>query len=514
MDCFACKKESKLAVNTPSCRVCVECYYKHDPCNSDEIKNDVLYHISHNSMRTTYTNNAKYCETKYGELAVSAARDYLLSKVKAKFDNIDDDLIKQLATERRTSSGPNGRTKAAAMINDIHTVLQALETKIQVIPANVDNVMSINPEFLLPESVVSRIEELERKLEIQTKEMESLNGKLQMLSTQRPQGEPAADDLETDRVDDDAPTSTADEAATGIAAAKATDEMGLIVDNGEPVVKNANDPAVQSGAVSVSGAAAPAVAGNPATSSASSAATRKATGALKHQRNLNAQNIAAVAAAQAARSGLSMDESAKVGTAAATQLAKSYAESIKLNRSGKKAVTGTIASGQHQIPLTSVTLPKPPHAAQGQTEGWNLVGNPKRKKRLAHTVPYLKGTASAIEGFSLARPKPQYTQNEALVVSGMPTDINGTKMKAYINSRAKRDVELQKVVRLDREYSGWAAVVIELTKDDYSELSKPDFWEEDVYIRPWTGPRFWRGEKRKFLTPQERKNSVRRTWED
>ena len=367
MDCFACKKESKLAVNTPSCRVCVECYYKHDPCNSDEIKNDVLYHISHNSMRTTYKNNAKYCETKYGDLAVSAARDYLLSKVKAKFDDIDEELIKQLATERRTSSGPNGRTKAAAMINDIHTVLQALETKIQVIPANVD--LSINPESLLPESVVSRIEELERKLEIQTKEMESLNGKLQMLSTQRPQGEPAADDLETDRVDDDAPTSTADEAATDIVAAKATDEMGLIVDNGEPVVKNANDPAAQSGAVSVSGAAAPAVAGNPATPPASSAAaTRKATGALKHQRNLNAQNIAAVAAAQAARSGLSMDESAKVGTAAATQLVKSYAESIKLNRSGNKAVMGTIAPGQHQTPLTSVTLPKPPHAAQGQTE--------------------------------------------------------------------------------------------------------------------------------------------------
>ena len=87
-------------------------------------------------------------------------------------------------------------------------------------------------------------------------------------------------------------------------------------------------------------------------------------------------------------------------------------------------------------------------------------------------------------------------------------------MRACINSRAKRDVELQKVVRLDREYSNWAAVVIELTKDDYSELSKPDFWEEGVYIRPWTGPRFWRGEKRKFLTPQERKNSGRRTWED
>ena len=84
-------------------------------------------------------------------------------------------------------------------------------------------------------------------------------------------------------------------------------------------------------------------------------------------------------------------------------------------------------------------------------------------------------------------------------------------LREYINSRAKRNLDLLHVHRLDREYAGWAAVVIKISKEDYSQLSKPDFWEEDVYTRPWTGRRHWR-EERKFVKPQERWNSVRRTW--
>ena len=514
MDCFECKGETTLAVNTSQCRLCVKCYHTYDPSKSDDIKNDVLYHLFYNRNRTTYATNAKVCETKYGEPAVIKARDYLLSKVKAKFENIDEDLIKPLETERRTSSGPNGRTKAAATINDIHSVLQVLETEIEVIPADVENVMDINPESLLSESVVARIEELERKLGIQTEAVETLKGELKMLSTQRPLSVPAAADLETNHGEDAAPTSIVEEAST---AAKTTDDTGPIAGtsgNVEPAVMDANDLVGQSGAALVINAATPGVAGNPANSSA---ATRKMAGALKHKRNLDAQNIAAMAAAQAAHSGLSMDESAKVGTAAATQLVKSYAGSLKLNRSGNKTETGTVARGQNQTPQTTLNpsshmLPRTPRETQGQSEQWKVQGNSKRKKRLALSVPYQKGTAAPIVGFSIARTKPLYEQNEALVVSGLPTEINGTMMKAYINSKAGREVELQKVVWLDREYAGWAAVVIELSKDDYTELSNPDFWQEGVYIRPWTGQRFWRGAKQKFLTHQERMTSVRRQW--
>ena len=213
-----------------------------------------------------------------------------------------------------------------------------------------------------------------------------------------------------------------------------------------------------------------------------------------------------------------MDEAIEAGVDAASQLVKSYSESIKQNRSGNKTGgkgTGAGVASGHQQPLLARRNPSPPptqrnppHMQNGQ---WSVAGgNRKNKKRLSQTVPYQKGTATAINGVSIARPKSEIVQNKALVVSGMPLDINGTKMKKYIHAKAKREVELLKVIRLDREFAGWAAVVIELSDDDYNLLSSPDFWEEDVYIRAWTGPRFWR---RKFIKPQERMNSVRRQWE-
>ena len=160
-----------------------------------------------------------------------------------------------------------------------------------------------------------------------------------------------------------------------------------------------------------------------------------------------------------------MDEAVKVGAAAASQLVKAYTESNKQNRSGNKAGTSAVAGGQSQPPSTTH---KPPsaHADQRQSQPWTMAGKSKHRKRLAQTVPYQKGTATAIEGVSIARKKPQFLQNEALVISGMPTEINGKMLRDYINSRAKRDVELLHVHRLDREYAGWAAVVIELSKKD------------------------------------------------
>ena len=82
-------------------------------------------------------------------------------------------------------------------------------------------------------------------------------------------------------------------------------------------------------------------------------AGRKMTGASKHKRNLDAQNIAATAAAQAVSIGLSMDDAVKVGAAAASQLVKAYTESNKQNRSGNKARTSAVAGGQSQPPSTT-----------------------------------------------------------------------------------------------------------------------------------------------------------------
>ena len=137
------------------------------------------------------------------------------------------------------------------------------------------------------------------------------------------------------------------------------------------------------------------------TTTIASGASRKMTGSVKHKRNLDAQNIASTAAAQAVQRGLSMDEAVKVGAAAASQVVKAYSEQ---NRSGNK--TGTGAGGKNQSPLTA-NNPSAAHATQRQSgQQWNTAGKSKHKKRLAQTVPYQKGTATAIDGVSIACTKP------------------------------------------------------------------------------------------------------------
>ena len=192
-------------------------------------------------------------------------------------------------------------------------------------------------------------------------------------------------------------------------------------------------------------------------------------------------------------------------------MVKSYADSLK-NRSGRQRPQ-QVAQTQ-SIPSVTPTRDNPPPPPQPEGGHWVTVGSkPKNKKRLAQSVPYQKGTCTESNGVSIARTKPQYLQNKVLVVSGMPLDINQSKLEAYINPKADRKINLLYVARLDREYSEWATIAIELNDEDYETLAKPDFWQQNVWIRPWKGWRFWRSARRKVLKPQDIKNAARRKWD-
>ena len=82
------------------------------------------------------------------------------------------------------------------------------------------------------------------------------------------------------------------------------------------------------------------------------------------------------------------------------------------------------------------------------------------------------------------------------------------KLQGYIDWKAGRQIELLHVERLNREYSKWGSVAIELSDENYALLSQPDFWEKDVLTRPWKGWRFWRSTRPKPLTQQEIKSSL------
>ena len=136
-----------------------------------------------------------------------------------------------------------------------------------------------------------------------------------------------------------------------------------------------------------------------------------------------------------------------------------------------------------------------------------------KKSRLSVNAPYVKGTGTAIEGsLRLAYIKPPELLNKALVISGFDRNIEKSIFIDTINNRAKRKINFLHIERLDRKYSKWGTVVVELNNADYATLSNQGFWEVEMQIREWKGWRFWRGKRPARIKPQDIKHQVRNQW--
>ena len=112
--------------------------------------------------------------------------------------------------------------------------------------------------------------------------------------------------------------------------------------------------------------------------------------------------------------------------------------------------------------------------------------------------------------------KPVIPQTEVLVVAGIDKKVNNEKLQKHIDTQAGRHIELINVVGLNRTInkSGYPnrsrTVALELSKEDYVQLSKSDFWEPSIKIWPFKGKHFWYLPKRH--TQQEARNPVRDSW--
>ena len=238
---------------------------------------------------------------------------------------------------------------------------------------------------------------------------------------------------------------------------------------------------------------------------------------LKHQRNITAQRTAAETAAFAVTIGLTSEMAANLGTKAADCVAKNYgtkqqatrnktyADSIKkLNGNAAKAPASKAAAGN--VPQQKL----PTIAAHN-----NRSNNNNNKHKFNSTC--ITGTGSiAPNGSSLAYVKPVIPQNEVLVVSRIDKKVDNEKLQKHIDTQAGRHIELINVVGLNRTInkSGYPnrsrTVALELSKEDYVQLSKSDFWEPSIKIWPFEGKHFWYLPKRH--TQQEARNPVRDSW--
>ena len=102
-----------------------------------------------------------------------------------------------------------------------------------------------------------------------------------------------------------------------------------------------------------------------------------------------------------------------------------------------------------------------------------------------------------------------------MVIKNLELDVTKAILQKYVNDQAGRDVELICMTRLDKTYASYASVAIELNEHDYVQLSDTDFWPRDIWVKPWAGWRFWRGDaKQTRPKPLEIKSAVCWLWEN
>ena len=258
--------------------------------------------------------------------------------------------------------------------------------------------------------------------------------------------------------------------------------------------------------------AAAAVAVAAATALPATATTRgprtKLTAKQKYEQSAAASAAAADMAAKAVQSGMTLDSAKQMGVVAANAAAKSYAQSV---------VGGTAtAAGPGPAPPvgTSLTGPTPAEAATAINAPWRTVGAAKNRNKiskLSKRNPYKSGTNDAPVR-SVAPVKPEYLSNKCLVISGIDLGITEAQWKESVNEKVDKQIDFKAITTLSKEGSSWITVAVELSDEDYELLANPDIWGRRIRLRPFTGWRFWRGERPQRPKPDQLRTAVRMQW--
>ena len=162
-------------------------------------------------------------------------------------------------------------------------------------------------------------------------------------------------------------------------------------------------------------------------------------------------------------------------------------------------------SGGSPAPPPSGHLPPPPHVGGGTAD------RNRSNKTEKYNSRFIKGTGTAPSNWSsLAPAKPGYLKHKVLVIHGLDKNIDNAWLQQELDNRAGHHVELLYVAPLSREKQWCTTIAIELNDSDYDQLSRPDFWEKGIKIRPWHGFKPWRQATRP--TREEVQSSMREQW--
>ena len=129
-------------------------------CEVINIVNNVVCYIYRNNKRASATTVIDGCVIQYDYTEILDARKYLVNEARETLLLIDKKVVSEADKARK---GPN---KSRTMVEDIAAMLKVMGKNVIVSPTDDTKVPLINPESLLSESVVTRINELEESINI------------------------------------------------------------------------------------------------------------------------------------------------------------------------------------------------------------------------------------------------------------------------------------------------------------------------------------------------------------
>ena len=145
-------------------------------------------------------------------------------------------------------------------------------------------------------------------------------------------------------------------------------------------------------------------------------------------------------------------------------------------------------------------------------KGNTISQNKTNKAKVPHIRQYKKGKCVSSDN-SIAAERPKYLDGKCLVVSRIKRDTTKSDFISYINRIAGKNVNFLSSPRnLAKDYSTWRTVAIELSNEDYEILSNPDIWDSNLRIKDFVGRRYWHN-KASIMSVNERKSTVYQSWQ-
>ena len=515
MKCTNCNDETAPINSQGHTQIC-------ESCETNRIENNVLAFIHRNLHGFNHEDVVNHCIGLFKNPQDIAEAKASLTKVYgAKILEIDSKLHSQISKTRREG----GRPKEVANIWDIISILLALDgnqIKSNIIAKDTDKaplltdmtmasstssliekITQLESKFAGFEAKFVENEQLKSKYSEMNEHIKNLNSRMEDMNKKLTDAHATIVVLEeenrrlalelTSRNDTGVVTARRPSSSASSSSSSSSDDDDDSDDSSETVIQS---PPSTEGAV---GALDDAAAADQNTNQHPLHVQLNAR--QKHHRNIHVTQQATLIAAQAASMGITPLNAANIGNIAAKDIAQTYTRRTDISDGNHLSYSQVTGAGLVNDQTRNNGYPSLP-----KNNGFQTINRNRGKRRLNQYQLCNKQV-----DIGLAAPKPEWHNNQTLVIAGLEKGLLAHKEVIYdkISELASKKINIHHMEILSKVYNHWLTIAIELSPSDYNLLNDQNFWPAGIRIRPFQGHRSWRTNR---LSKVDRSNSVRMSW--